>query len=105
MKTWIIGLRIASIFLYGLSVVTALFSFELCLKGNYSLPALDRIWIASGVISLLLAFHVENVEQRIAGNGQDEQPVESKTALFAKFIARRVRSSSDAIYPNATPAE
>ncbi len=105
MKTWIIGLRIASIFFYGFSVATALWLFVLCSRRDDPIPWLDPVWIGAGVLSLLLAFCAEKMEQRIAGNGQDEQPVESKTALFARFTGRRGESSSDAASPHATPAE
>lgn len=76
MKRWITGLRVASIFLYLLCVGAALFSFELRFEGNDPAPWLDPIWIGSGVLSLLLAFHVEKIEQnrRMAANGEAEKP-------------------------------
>ncbi len=62
-------------------------------------PWLDYFWMGSGLLSLLLAFYVEKMEQRTAANGQDEQAVESNGA---RLIPNRGKSSSDAAY---TPAE
>ncbi len=94
-------LRTASVFLYVLSVGTALWLFVLCSQRDDPIPWLDRIWIGSGVLSLILAFYLEKVEQnrRTITNGEIEKPVESRTAPVASFVAHR--SSSNAAYPNA----
>ncbi len=52
--------------------------------------------MGTGVLSLLLTFCAEKMEQRIAGNGEDEQAAESKTASFARFIAFPVTSEERA---------
>ncbi|MEJ0094844.1 MAG: hypothetical protein WDN46_15885 [Methylocella sp.] len=105
MKPAVTGLRITSTVLYVLSIGAALRDLELSAVRGGPKPWLDYFWIGSGILSLFLAFCAEKMEQRIAVNGQDEQAVESKTALFARFIALPGKSSSDAASPHATPAE
>ncbi len=69
-------LEVASTLFFILSIAAGLFDLGGWSEGPPDDPApwLDYFWIGSGVLSLLLAFYVENVEQnrRKAADGELE---------------------------------
>ncbi len=61
MKSLALILRIATAILLALSIAAALFDLKLSLQNDSREAFFDKVWIGTGLISLLLAFCAERL--------------------------------------------